>query len=104
MVHDPLQLLPPLDDPLRAVRRGDRLALLEDPLRPARPVAVVVGSQVVGDADEPRPQGPSVRLSSRALEVPIRLEEGLLGDVLGVVVVADAVVGVRVDVAEMVAI
>ena len=41
---------------------------------------------------------------SGALEVAVGLEEGLLGDVLGVVVVPDAVVGVRVDVAQVVAV
>jgi hypothetical protein len=65
---------------------------------------VVVGSEVVRDPDEPRSQGTPVRLAAGALEVPVCLEEGLLGDVLGVVVVADAVVGVRVDVAQVIAI
>ena len=40
-------------------------------------------------------------LALRALEVAVGLEEGLLGEVLGVVVVADPVVGVAVDVAQM---
>jgi hypothetical protein len=40
-----------------------------------------------------------VRLALRSLEVAIRLEKGLLGEVLGVVVVADPVVGIAVDVA-----
>ena len=40
----------------------------------------------------------------RTLEVPVRLDEGLGGEVLGVVVVARAVVGVVVDVAQVLAI
>ena len=39
--------------------------------------------------------------AARALEVAVGLEERLLGQVLGVVVVADAVVGVAVDVAQV---
>ena len=73
-------------------------------MRPARAVAVVVGRQVVGDPDQPRPQRPAVRLALRALEVAVGLEEGLLRQVLGVVVVADPVVGVAVDVAQMCAV
>ena len=38
-------------------------------------------------------------LAQGSLEVTIRLQEGLLGEILGVVVVADAIVGVAVDVA-----
>ena len=41
------------------------------------------------------------RLALRALEVPVGLQEGLLGEVLGVVVVADPVVRVGVDVAQV---
>ncbi len=67
----------------------------------ARAVAVVVGGEVVSDPDQPRPQRPPVGLAQRALEVPVGLQERLLGEVLGVVVVADPVVGVAVDVAQM---
>src|SRR5262249_41044023 len=42
VVHHALQLLPALDDPLRAVRRRNRLGFLEDALGAAGPVAVVV--------------------------------------------------------------
>ena len=70
-------------------------------MRPARAVAVVVGGQVVRDADQPGPQRPAVRLALRALEVPVGLEEGLLREVLGVVMVAEPVVRVAVDVAQM---
>ena len=49
----------------------------------------------MGDADQPGPQRPAVGLALRALEVPVGLEEGLLGQVLGVVVVADPVVASR---------
>ena len=58
----------------------------------------------MGDADEPRAQRAAVGLALGALEVPVGLQEGLLGEVLGVVVVADAVVGVGVDVAQVIAV
>ena len=45
--------------------------------------------------------GRPLRLALRALEVPVGLQERLLGEVLGVVVVADPVVRVRVDVAQV---
>src|SRR4051794_6261595 len=104
VLHDALQLLPALDDLLGPVQRRDRLRLLEDPLRAPGPVAVVVRCEVVRDPDEPGPERPPIRLSASALEVPVGLEECLLGDVLGVVVVADPVVGVRIDVAQVVAV
>ena len=47
------------------------------------------------------PQRPAVGLRLRALEVAIGLQERLLGEVLGVVVVADPVVRVAVDVAQV---
>jgi hypothetical protein len=47
-------------------------------------------------------QGRSGRPSdSGALEVAVGLQERLLGQVLGIVVVADAIVGVAVDVAQV---
>ena len=55
----------------------------------------------MGDADEPRAHRPAVGLAPRALEVPVGLKERLLGQVLGVVVVAHPVVRVRVDVAQV---
>ena len=81
--------------------RGDGRRVLDRRLRLARAVAVVVGGEVVGDADQPRPQRPALRLALRALEVPVGLQEGLLGQVLGVVVVAHPVVRVPVDVAQV---
>src|SRR5687767_8306393 len=48
-----------------------------------------------------RPQRPALRLPLSTLEVPVRLQERLLREVLGVVVVAHPVVGVRVHVAQM---
>ena len=42
-----------------------------------------------------------MRFALRALEMPVGLEKRLLGQILGVVMVADAVVGVAVDVAQM---
>src|SRR3954466_1905854 len=73
VLHDALQLLPPLDDPLGAVRSGDRLTLVQHTLRPAGTVAVVVGGEVVRDADEPGPEGATIRLPPRTLEVPVGL-------------------------------
>ena len=55
----------------------------------------------MGDPDEPRAQGTPVGFTQSAFEVAVRLEEGLLGEVFGIVVVADAVVAVRVDVAQV---
>src|SRR5436190_9536737 len=98
-VHDQPQLLAPSDDALGVVRMRGRLDRVQPGLRATCPVAVVVGGEVVCDPDQPRSQRPAVRLATRALEVPVGLQEGLLGEVLGVVVVADAVVRVRVDVA-----
>ena len=82
-------------------RRDEHARVVDRRLRLARPVAVVVRRQVVRDADQPRPQRPAVGLLLRALEVPVGLQERLLREVLGVVVVAHPVVRVRVDVAQM---
>ena len=79
----------------------ERARVVDRRLRPARAVAVVVGREVVGDADQPRAQRPALGLALRALEVPVGLQERLLGEVLGVVVVADPVVRVGVDVAQV---
>ena len=73
-------------------------------LRPAGAVAVVVGRQVVGDADEPRPQRPPLGLLLGAPEVAVGLQEGLLREVLGIVMVPHPVVRVGVHVAQVVAI
>ena len=100
-LEDPLEVVAVLDQRLGRVRRRDRARVVDRRLRLARAVAVVVRRQVVGDPDQPRPQRPPVRLALRALEVPVGLQERLLGEVLGVVVVADPVVRVRVDVAQM---
>ncbi len=51
------------------------------------------------DADQPRAQRTSVRFALRALEMTVGLQERLLGQVLRVVMIADAVVRVAVDVA-----
>src|SRR5947207_14545490 len=99
-----LELLASLHDRLRVVRGGDQRRVLELRLRPARAVAVVVRREVVRDADQPRPKRPAARLALRALEVPVGLEERLLREVLGVVVVARAVVAVAVDVAQVCAV
>jgi hypothetical protein len=53
------------------------------------------------DPDEPGPERPAVRLPQRALEVTVGLEKGLLGEVLGVVVVAHPVVAVGIDIPEV---
>ncbi len=55
----------------------------------------------MGDPDQPGPQRPAVGLAAGAIEVAVGLQEGLLGEVLGVVLVADPVVGVGVDVAQV---
>jgi hypothetical protein len=83
------------------VGRGQDPGVVERGLGLARAVAIEVGREVVGDADQPRPQRPPVRLAPGALEVPVGLEKRLLGEVLGVVVVADSVVGVGVHVAQV---
>src|SRR5205823_3206188 len=67
----------------------------------ARAVAVEVGSEVVSDADQPRAQRASVRFALGPLEVAVCLQECLLRQVLGIVVVSDAVVGVAVHVSEV---
>src|SRR4051812_4468408 len=100
-VQHQAQLLAPLHDLLGAVWVGRRLDGIERGLGTARSVAVVVRGEVVGDPDQPRTQRSAVRLAPRPLEVPIGLKKGLLGDVLRVVMVADPVVRVRVDVAQM---
>ena len=96
-----LQALAALDQRLRVVRRAQDRRVLDRRLRPARAVAVVVRREVVGDADQPRAQRAAVRLALRALEVAVGLQERLLGEVLGVVVVAHPVVRVGVDVAQV---
>ena len=55
----------------------------------------------MGDADQPWAQGPAVGLALGALEVTVGLQERLLGEVLGVVVIANAVVGVAVYVPQV---
>ena len=100
-VEHAAELVAPLDQLLGRVRRGERRRLVDRRGRLARAVAVEVRGEVVRDADQPRAQRPPVRFALRALEVPVGLQERLLGQVLGVVVVADAVVGVAVDVAQM---
>ena len=96
-----LQLLAPLDERLGVVWRADDRRVLDRGLRLARAVAVEVRREVVGDPDEPRAQRAAVGLALRALEVPVGLQEGLLGQVLRVVVIAHAVVRVRVHVAQV---
>src|SRR5436305_2183167 len=99
--HHLAQLLPSLGDRLGAVAGGDRVGDLERGLWSARAIAVVIGSEVVGDADQPGPQWPAVGLATRPVDVTVGLQEGLLGEVLGVVLVADPVVGVGIDVAQV---
>jgi hypothetical protein len=100
-VEHAAQLVAPLDELLGGVGRGQRGRLFDRRGGLARAIAVEVGGEVVGDADQPGPQGPSVRLPLGALEMAIGLQEGLLGQILGVVMVPDAVVGIAVDVAQM---
>src|SRR5207344_3464195 len=49
----------------------------------------------------PGPQRPAVRLAPSPVEMAIGLQERLLGEVLGVVLVANPVVGVGIDVAQV---
>src|ERR1019366_5915835 len=100
-VEHTAELVSALDQLLGRVQRCQRGALVDRRGRPARAVAIEVGGQVVGDADQPRAQRPSVRFALCALEMPVGLQERLLGQVLGVVVIAHAVVGIAVDVAQM---
>src|SRR3954451_8368344 len=100
-IEDPRQLVAALDEVLRPVHGGEHRAVLDRRLRTPRPVAVEVRREVVGDADEPGPEWAAVALRHRALEVPVGLQERLLRQVLGVVVVAHPVVGVRVHVPQV---
>src|SRR5829696_4859462 len=100
-LQDARQLVAALDEVLRRVHRPQRAGVLDRRLRLARAVAVEVRSEVVRDADQPRPQRPPVRLAYRPLEVTVGLQERLLREVLGVVVVPHAVVGVGVHVPQV---
>src|SRR5215210_6695095 len=100
-LEDSLEVVAILHQPLGGVRGRERSRVVDRRLRASRAVAVVVRREVVGDADQPRPQRPALRLALRPLEVPVGLKERLLREVLGVVVVAHPVVRVRVDVAQM---
>src|SRR5829696_6007895 len=100
-VQDALEVVAVLDERLRRVRGRDCGGVVYRRLRLARAVAVVVGGEVVRDPDQPRPQRPPLRLALGALEVAVRLQEGLLREVLGVVVVPHPVVRVGVDVAQV---
>jgi hypothetical protein len=100
-VHHPAKLLPALDDLVGPVWVRDRVDAVERRGGPPRTIAVEVGGEVVSDPDQPRAQRPSVRLASRPFEVPVGLEKGLLGEVLRVVMVADPVVRVGIDVAQV---
>src|SRR5262245_52991098 len=96
--EDPGQLVAPLHQVLGRVHRAERARVLDRRLGLARPVAIEVRREVVRDADQPWPQRAAVGLPQRPLVVAIGLQEGLLGQVLGVVVIANPVVGVGVDV------
>ena len=100
-VEHPRQLVAALRDLLGGVGSSDWRSLVERALRLARAVAIEIGGEVVGDADQPRAQRPPVGLALRALEMAVGLQEGLLCQVLRIVMVPDAVVGVAVDVAQM---
>ena len=100
-VEHAAELVAPLHELLGGMRRRERCGLVDRPGRLARAVAIQVGRKVVGDPDQPWPQGPPVGLALGALEVAVGLQERLLGQVLGIVVVSHAIVGVAVDVAQM---
>src|SRR6201996_8310585 len=92
--HHLTQLLAPGDQVLGVVLGRDRVGVFQRRLRPARAVAGVVRGEVVRDPDQTRSQRPPVRLPPCPVEVPVGLQEGLLGEVLGVVVVPHPVVRV----------
>ncbi len=100
-LQDSLEVVAILHQRLGRVRGRQRVRVVDRRLRAPRAVAVVVRREVVGDADQPRPQRAPLRLALRALEVPVGLQERLLREVLGVVVVAHPVVRVGVDVAQV---
>src|SRR5215208_5399422 len=100
-LEDLLHLLALLHELLGSVRLVQHARVVQLGHRTAGAVAVEVRGQVVGDADQPGPQRPAVRLALGAVEVPVGLQKGLLGEVLGVVVIAHPVVGVGVDVAQV---
>src|SRR3954447_12516642 len=99
--QDSRQLVAALHKILGRVRRAQRRRVVDVRLRLARAVAVEVRREIVGDPDQPRPQRPAVALRQRPLEVPVGLQERLLRQVLGVVMVAHPVVGIRVHVAQV---
>ncbi len=100
-VQHAAELVAALDQLLGRMRSGQRCRLFDRRGRLAGAVPVEVGGEVVGDTDEPRTKRAPVRLPLRALEVPIGLKECLLGQVLRIVMVSHAVVGVAVHVAQM---
>src|SRR5215210_831794 len=100
-LQDLLHLLALLHELLGSVRLVQHARVVQLSDRTARTVAIEVRGQVVRDADQPGPERPPVRLALCAIEVPVGLKKGLLGQVLGVVVVAHPVVRVGVDVAQM---
>ena len=67
-------------------------------------VAMEVRGEVVRDPDQPGPERPSVRFLAGPRKMPVGLQKCLLGQVLGVVMVADPVVRVRIDIPEMIAV
>ena len=80
-------------------RRGARASLVElDLLRSARRVAEALAADVVGDLDQPVVR--RVRALA-ALERAVGVEEGRLGDVLGVGLVVEDGEGVAVDVVDV---
>src|SRR5215211_7870321 len=78
-LHDEAQILAALDDLLGAMGVRRWLHRVERRLLAPGAISVVVRGEVVGDPDQPRAQGPAARFSLRALEVPVRLQKGLLG-------------------------
>src|SRR3954469_25725253 len=70
-LEDLLHLLALLHELLGSVRLVQHARVVELRHRTARAVAVEVRGQVVGDADQPGPERPAVRLALRPLEVPV---------------------------------
>src|SRR3954447_2309107 len=100
-LEDSRQLVATLHEILGRVRCAQGRRVVDVRLRLSRAIAVEIRREVVRDPDQPRPQRPAMALRERPLEVPVGLQERLLRQVLGVVMVAHPVVGIRVHVAQV---
>lgn len=90
-----------LDQFFRVMAGRDLARRLKWCLRLARPVAIEIDRKVLSDPDEPRAQWPTVSLLDRLGEVAVCLHKDLLGEIFGVMMIAEAVVRKRVDIAQV---